>query len=302
MGSHRRPLLEEKRLFLLFLTGVEVPPEPGVERLQIELPFSAFSQEEHRAMLNMLPQAHTCTNTLELPNYHDALLESGVVKEEQGPEVLAAELRRVIGEKIRVAINESNGYELDAISVQDVEQVSDAPTAATAVPSVNAVEEARVSELPPIVTAAAPPVSGLLVRSATPGRRGSSPGAYPSTSHSPGPRLDRTPSPFPMEARPALKLPAIVPRKVLDLELEEQAPVAAVQTPELVSKTKAPSPPMQTDVDTLLHDCGLLSLLAEERQQPSRSPSEKKQLQKAANVGGSAFDLGEAVVVEDFDR
>jgi len=105
---------DEKKLFLRFVTGLEAPPEPGTERLLIELPFSAFSKDEHIAMLDMLPQAHTCSNTLELPNYHDALKESGKVPEEN-ISLLDKELRRLLGEKLRLAIRETAGYELDAV-------------------------------------------------------------------------------------------------------------------------------------------------------------------------------------------
>lgn len=120
--------LAEKKLFLLFVTGLEAPPEPGTERLVIELPFSAFSQEEHLAMLSMLPQAHTCTNTLELPNYHDALLESGTVSEDASKETLAVELHRLLGEKLRLAIRETSGYELDAVDASTGELLTVRPT------------------------------------------------------------------------------------------------------------------------------------------------------------------------------
>jgi len=109
--------MEEKKLFLQFVTGLAVPPESGTERLLIELPFSAFSKGEHSAMLDKLPQAHTCTNTLELPNYHDALIESGEFSAERG-EALQKELQRVLGEKLRMAIRETGGYELDATEVE----------------------------------------------------------------------------------------------------------------------------------------------------------------------------------------
>jgi len=115
--------LEEKRQFLAFVTGVALPPEPGTERLVIELPFSAFSQEEHEAMLHMLPQAHTCTNTLELPNYHDALLLSGRLPEDANPKMMATELKHLLGDKLRLAIKESAGYELDAVGMEEEEDV-----------------------------------------------------------------------------------------------------------------------------------------------------------------------------------
>jgi hypothetical protein len=109
--------LEEKKLFLRFVTGLEAPPEPGTERLMIELPFSAFSKDEHTAMLDMLPQAHTCTNTLELPNYHDALKESGKFTDDSGGDAsFAKQLQKLLSEKLRMAIRETGSYELDAVA------------------------------------------------------------------------------------------------------------------------------------------------------------------------------------------
>jgi len=114
---------DEKQLFLAFVTGVAMPPEPGTERLVIELPFSAFTQEEHEAMLRKLPQAQTCTNTLELPNYHDALRESGKLPEDATPEMMTTELKHLLGEKLRLAIKEAAGYELDAVGMEEEENV-----------------------------------------------------------------------------------------------------------------------------------------------------------------------------------
>ena len=66
----------ERRLqFLAFVTGSTRLPLPGSELLKIEAPFVALGAAEHRAMLGMLPQAHTCDNLLELPNYWQAMLQ-----------------------------------------------------------------------------------------------------------------------------------------------------------------------------------------------------------------------------------
>ena len=43
-------------------------------------------------MLGKLPQAHTCTNTLELPNYYESLQETGTT----GVYRCQAEIRKVI--------------------------------------------------------------------------------------------------------------------------------------------------------------------------------------------------------------
>ena len=69
--------LERRRAFLQFVTGSSRPPVPGSELLKVEAPFIAFGAKEHRAQLGMLPQAHTCDNLLELPNYWHALLQVG---------------------------------------------------------------------------------------------------------------------------------------------------------------------------------------------------------------------------------
>jgi len=108
----------EKKRFLVFVTGIDMPPEPGTERLIIQLPFSAFSKDEHIEMLSKLPQAHTCSNTIEVPNYYEALIESGKIGEDPSLKVIATELKKVLGEKLRMAINESMGYELDAIETE----------------------------------------------------------------------------------------------------------------------------------------------------------------------------------------
>eukprot|EP00928_Gymnodinium_smaydae_P009828 TRINITY_DN13680_c0_g1_i1.p1 TRINITY_DN13680_c0_g1~~TRINITY_DN13680_c0_g1_i1.p1 ORF type:complete len:776 (+),score=204.14 TRINITY_DN13680_c0_g1_i1:101-2428(+) len=101
---------EEKRQLLVFLTGLDTWPEPGTERITISSPFSAFTEDEHRQMLQMLPQAHTCANTLELPNYYAALKETGGANDAS----MESTLRRIVGERLRLAISESAGYELDA--------------------------------------------------------------------------------------------------------------------------------------------------------------------------------------------
>jgi len=119
---------EDTRRFLLFVTGTESPPEPGTEQLVIQLPFSAFSADEHAGLLRMLPQAHTCTNTLELPNYHQALLETGAVADE-GSAAMKSELKRILEEKLRLAISETGGYELDGgLDPEDRAPVAQPPT------------------------------------------------------------------------------------------------------------------------------------------------------------------------------
>mmetsp|Transcript_44680 Transcript_44680/g.100646 ORF Transcript_44680/g.100646 Transcript_44680/m.100646 type:complete len:678 (+) Transcript_44680:3-2036(+) len=112
----------EKRQFLLFVTGVDAPPEPMTERLIIQMPFAAFSTDEHAAMLGKLPQAHTCSNTIELPNYYESLLEAGTFAADAPSSQVAQEVTKILGERLRLAIRETAGYELDAV---DADRLAD---------------------------------------------------------------------------------------------------------------------------------------------------------------------------------
>lgn len=106
----------DKKKFLMFFTGIEVPPEPQTEQLTVQMPFSAFTKDEHVEMLGKLPQAHTCTNTLELPNYYESLQESGRYEPQEGKasRALMTELKNLMKERLHTAINETESYELDA--------------------------------------------------------------------------------------------------------------------------------------------------------------------------------------------
>ena len=65
---------EQKLAFVAFVTGMPRLPEPLTEILKIELPFVPLGSDERKSHIGMLPQSHTCENTLELPNYLDALV------------------------------------------------------------------------------------------------------------------------------------------------------------------------------------------------------------------------------------
>ncbi|KAL6754666.1 hypothetical protein V8C86DRAFT_315351 [Haematococcus lacustris] len=65
---------EHQAAFLEFVTGYSRLPPPGSELLKVECPFTPLGWQAHKEMLGMLPQAHTCDNLLELPNYWSALL------------------------------------------------------------------------------------------------------------------------------------------------------------------------------------------------------------------------------------
>ena len=66
---------QDKRLFLKFVTGVDKLPLPKTECLKIEAPGLCFSRAEFLEHWSRLPTAHTCFNTLEIPNYVECLLE-----------------------------------------------------------------------------------------------------------------------------------------------------------------------------------------------------------------------------------
>ncbi|GIL74172.1 hypothetical protein Vretimale_4802 [Volvox reticuliferus] len=117
----------ERRLrFVEFVTGTSRLPLPGSELLKIQAPFVAMGVAEHRATLGMLPQAHTCDNLLELPNYWESLLAVRGVR--GGPTAVArgtaqlteeqladlrAETRRILADRLEVAVLNFQGYGLD---------------------------------------------------------------------------------------------------------------------------------------------------------------------------------------------
>lgn len=71
--------------------------------LTVEMPFDAIGAKQLSAMAGMLPQAHTCDNLLELPNYWAALCARAGVPvhswRDGGGRVnaLIAELRQTVG-------------------------------------------------------------------------------------------------------------------------------------------------------------------------------------------------------------
>ncbi len=111
-------------LFLTFVTGCPAPPAPGATALRLELPYTPLSLQEHREALGCLPSAHTCTHTLELPDYCAALraVESeaavwaradrarGVYGGGLGEEdIWALACCEILGERLHKAVAESGG-------------------------------------------------------------------------------------------------------------------------------------------------------------------------------------------------
>ena len=108
--------VEEKRKLLLFITGIDKLPSAGTEFLTIEMPFLPLSVDDHKKMLLMVPQSHTCDNILELPNYWEAICK---VSENEGKGWSRAEkverVRHILEEKLKVCGENAKGYGLDAI-------------------------------------------------------------------------------------------------------------------------------------------------------------------------------------------
>ncbi|KAG6592688.1 ubiquitin-protein ligase [Phytophthora cinnamomi] len=113
VNSFEPPL---KRKFIKFVTGVDTLPLAGTEFLRIELPFTAISAADHEKCLRMLPQAHTCDNTLELPHYWSALCWREQHNEHEANSKLEEELALLLGKKLRDAVEYSSGYGLDGTS------------------------------------------------------------------------------------------------------------------------------------------------------------------------------------------
>merc|ERR1711991_176469 len=79
----------------------------------------SFGEEDTRNNFNRLPTAHTCTNTIELPNYLECMMKmEGYNSVEDLDEVtknkLLSKLEIHVTEKLSVAIEEM-GYGLDEI-------------------------------------------------------------------------------------------------------------------------------------------------------------------------------------------
>jgi hypothetical protein len=107
----------QKRKLLRFITGVDRLPSAGTEMIKIEMPFMAYSSDEHAKTLMMMPQAHTCDNILELPNYWLSLraVRNGDASKDKtySDEELLPELRDIILDKVRKAFNYADGFGLD---------------------------------------------------------------------------------------------------------------------------------------------------------------------------------------------
>lgn len=110
---------ERKARFVHFVTGSDRLPVPGMELLRIEMPFIAIGAKDHKKTLGMLPQAHTCENILELPNYWQCMCALRGVDEHGGGEdpaefaALKKELLKTVEARFRLAVENCDSYGLD---------------------------------------------------------------------------------------------------------------------------------------------------------------------------------------------
>jgi len=108
-----------KRKFLFFVTASDRFPLPGSEMLRVEVPFFPVTMKEHEKQLGMLPQAHTCNNTLELPNYWESLQ---ALDKKASRQQLEADVRELLAGHLEMAVTECGEYGLDQIEGDDASE------------------------------------------------------------------------------------------------------------------------------------------------------------------------------------
>ena len=93
---------------LRFITGSERLPLAGTEIITVDFPQVLLSPKQTTTAVSLLPQAHTCSNTLELPNYWSALALQGI------PQAgLRARIVTLLKDRLVLAAAECEGYGLD---------------------------------------------------------------------------------------------------------------------------------------------------------------------------------------------
>ncbi|RYE99881.1 MAG: hypothetical protein EOO41_00400 [Methanobacteriota archaeon] len=107
---HNWPL-GRQRAFCRFVCGVAQLPAPGTEKLVLASPYVVLRTAEHRTMLQTLPVAHACTNTLELPNYLASMRALNECGGEERAQLQAC--TDLLSTKLVQAMDWSTGYSLD---------------------------------------------------------------------------------------------------------------------------------------------------------------------------------------------
>ena len=153
-----------KRRLVHFITGSERLPAPGSELITIT---PASTEADESALLGMLPQAHTCDNLLELPNYYHAL----IARNKQLPPQTAVpqstaqsravpqlqELEQVLHERLWMAVHECAAYGIDELAAPTVRLTSSQSRSPRTVVSTLPTSSTRaVSTLPTSSTRAVP--------------------------------------------------------------------------------------------------------------------------------------------------
>ncbi|DBA04176.1 TPA: hypothetical protein N0F65_004284 [Lagenidium giganteum] len=105
--------LSEKRRLVKFVTGVDALPPRGSEFFRVEMPFTAATPDDYERLMLMLPQAHTCDNTLELPNYMQALCHTRGYDKANWPAEGQRQLEELVRKKLCDAMDYAGGYGLD---------------------------------------------------------------------------------------------------------------------------------------------------------------------------------------------
>ena len=100
----------EKRDFAKFVTGSKRLPLPGSEHMRIQLPFAPLNEQEHHQQLQRLPQAHTCDNVLELPNYWESLQ---TIHPAWPAERRRAKMVEIVRDRFNYALSQCQEYSLD---------------------------------------------------------------------------------------------------------------------------------------------------------------------------------------------
>ena len=153
-----------KRRLVHFITGSERLPAPGSELITIT---PASTEADESALLGMLPQAHTCDNLLELPNYYHALIARNkqLPPQTADPQSTALsravpqlqELEQVLHERLWMAVHECAAYGIDELAAPTVRLTSSQSRSPRTVVSTLPTSSTRaVSTLPTSSTRAVP--------------------------------------------------------------------------------------------------------------------------------------------------